>query len=50
MSKKNAQAQLDLIEDGGRGLMFQYPDIFCDHIIGVLVKSLVNDVSSFVSC
>lgn len=36
MSEKIPKAQLDLIENGGHGLMFQYPDIFCEKIVGFL--------------
>ncbi|OIN95022.1 MAG: alpha/beta hydrolase [Deltaproteobacteria bacterium CG1_02_45_11] len=36
MSEKIPNAQLDLIQNGGHGLMFQYPDMFCEKIVGVL--------------
>lgn len=36
MSEKIPNVQLDLIENGGHGLMFQYPDIFCEKVVGFL--------------
>lgn len=36
MSEKIPDARLDLIENGGHGLMFQYPDIFCEKVVGFL--------------
>jgi pimeloyl-ACP methyl ester carboxylesterase len=36
MSEKIPNAQLDLIENGGHGLMFQYPDMFCEKVVGFL--------------
>ncbi len=38
MSEKIPNAQLDLIENGGHGLMFQYPDMFCEKVVGFLAK------------
>ena len=36
MSEKIPDAQLDLIENGGHGLMFQYPDMFCEKVVAFL--------------
>jgi pimeloyl-ACP methyl ester carboxylesterase len=36
MSEKIPYAQLDLIENGGHGLMFQYRDMFCEKVVGFL--------------
>jgi len=36
MSEKIPNAQLELIENGGHGLMFQYPDMFCEKVVGFL--------------
>jgi len=36
MSEKIPNARLDLIENGGHGLMFQYPDMFCEKVVGFL--------------
>jgi pimeloyl-ACP methyl ester carboxylesterase len=36
MSEKIVDAQLELIENGGHGLMFQYPDMFCEKVVGFL--------------
>jgi pimeloyl-ACP methyl ester carboxylesterase len=38
MHEKIPNAQLDLIENGGHGLMFQYPDMFCEKVVGFLAK------------
>ena len=34
--EKIPNTQLDLIENGGHGLMFQYPDIFCEKVVAFL--------------
>ena len=36
MHEKIPNAQLDLIGNGGHGLMFQYPDIFCEKVVAFL--------------
>jgi pimeloyl-ACP methyl ester carboxylesterase len=36
MSEKIPNAKLDLIENGGHGLMFQFPDIFCEKVLDFL--------------
>jgi pimeloyl-ACP methyl ester carboxylesterase len=36
LSEKIPNARLDLIENGGHGLMFQYPDMFCEKVVGFL--------------
>lgn len=36
MNEKIPDAQLDLIEKGGHGLMFQYPDMFCEKVVDFL--------------
>ncbi len=36
MSEKIPDAQLDVIENAGHGLMFQYPDIFCEKVVDFL--------------
>jgi pimeloyl-ACP methyl ester carboxylesterase len=36
MSEKIPNAQLDLIDNCGHGLMFQYPDLFCEKVVGFL--------------
>lgn len=38
MQEKIPNAELDLIENGGHGLMFQYPDLFCEKVMGFLAK------------
>lgn len=38
MHEKIPNAQLELIGNGGHGLMFQYPDIFCEKVVGFLTK------------
>ena len=39
MSDKILHSQLVLIENSGHGLMFQYPEIFCEQVVGFLEKS-----------
>lgn len=36
MSGKIPGAKLTLVENGGHGLMFQYPDLFCEKVFGFL--------------
>lgn len=36
LSEKIPDAQLVIIENGGHGLMFQYPDTFCEKVVGFL--------------
>jgi pimeloyl-ACP methyl ester carboxylesterase len=36
MSEKIPNAQLDLIDNSGHGLMFQYPEMFCEKVVGFL--------------
>ncbi len=36
MHEKIPNAQLELIGNGGHGLMFQYPDIFCEKVVAFL--------------
>jgi len=36
MSNKIPNAQLELFENGGHGLMFQFPELFCDKVIDFL--------------
>ncbi|MEI6154780.1 MAG: alpha/beta hydrolase [Deltaproteobacteria bacterium] len=36
MSEKIPNAQLVMLENGGHGLMFQYPDMFCEKVVGFL--------------
>jgi pimeloyl-ACP methyl ester carboxylesterase len=36
LSENIPNAQLALIENGGHGLMFQFPDIFCEKVVGFL--------------
>ncbi len=38
MSKKIPNAQLEMIENAGHGLMFQYPKLFCEKVIDFLKK------------
>jgi pimeloyl-ACP methyl ester carboxylesterase len=36
MSEKIPDVQLVMLETGGHGLMFQYPDLFCEKVLGFL--------------
>lgn len=45
MSGKIANAQLELIENAGHGLMFQYPELFIEKVVGFLAPNFRNFVA-----